>query len=78
MHSDVYKGLIKVGEKLTKQTLSQLIRLYIVFCVAEKPRREKNLSAGQSFLTIRQSERIVHWEVYYKNKYTQKYTHASI
>lgn len=41
VHSDVYKGLIKVGEKLTKQTLSQLIRLYIVFCVAEKPRREK-------------------------------------
>lgn len=67
VHGDVYGALIKVGEKLTKQALSQLIHLGIIFCVTEKPQRKKTLSVGHPFLTIRQSERIVHWKVYYKN-----------
>lgn len=42
VHGDVYGALIKVGEKLTKQALSQLIHLGIIFCVTEKPQRKKN------------------------------------
>lgn len=67
VHSDVYRDLTKVGEKLTKQALSQLIHLDIIFCVTEKSHTKKPLTVGQPFLTIRQSERIVHRKGHYKN-----------